>query len=133
MTAANTRVAPAEPVELTARVMQRFGNLRMLALTIRESVSADHNRWTACLRHADGFMLGPGYEIEAVVDRVGTGDAFAAGLIYGLRHYDTPADALAFAIAAGCLKHSISGDFNRVGVGEVERLMAGEASGRVRR
>jgi 2-dehydro-3-deoxygluconokinase len=118
---------------LTQTVMERFPSLSTLALSLRESRTADHHGWTACLRNQDGFLMGPYYEIPAIVDRVGTGDSFAAGLIYGLNHYDRGTAALAFATAAGCLKHSISGDFNRVSVDEVRRLMAGETSGRVQR
>jgi len=118
---------------LTAEVMQAFPNLKLLALTLRSSRSADRNRLTACLRHAAGFVTGPAYAIDDIVDRVGSGDAFAAGLIYGLRQLSGPDAALAFATAAACLKHGIPGDFNRVSVGEVERLVAGDASGRVRR
>ena len=73
------------------------------------------------------------YEITDIVDRVGGGDSFAAGLIYGLNSYDDDRQALEFATAASCLKHSIAGDFNRVAVAEVEALMKGEASGRVQR
>ena len=73
------------------------------------------------------------YEIMDIVDRVGGGDSFASGLIYGLNAYDDRQQALEFAVAASCLKHSISGDFNRVSVAEVERLLGGDASGRVQR
>ena len=81
-----------------------------------------------------GFHLAPSYDILPIVDRVGGGDAFAGGLIYGLRRYkDDPQKALDFAAAAACLKHSVSGDFNAVSVAEVETLMGGDASGRVSR
>ena len=73
------------------------------------------------------------YDITHIVDRVGGGDAFAAGLIYGLRRYEEPQRALDFAVAASCLKHSIFGDFNLVSVDEVEKLMGGDVSGRVSR
>lgn len=118
---------------LTEKVMQAFPNLKAIAVTLRESHSADRNGWSACLRDADGFTVAPRYELTDIVDRVGGGDSFAAGLIYGLNHYNTGEDALRFATAASCLKHSISGDFNRVSVAEVEKLMAGDASGRVQR
>jgi 2-dehydro-3-deoxygluconokinase len=118
---------------LSAEVLDRFPNLSTIAITLRESLSADRNGWSACARGADGFHVAPLYEITDIVDRVGGGDSFAAGLIYGLTHCPTLADALAFATAASCLKHTIGGDFNRVGVGEVETLMAGDASGRVQR
>ena len=73
------------------------------------------------------------YEITDIIDRVGGGDSFASGLIYGLNAHDDPQQALEFAVAASCLKHSISGDFNRATVAEVTRLMGGDASGRVQR
>jgi 2-dehydro-3-deoxygluconokinase len=118
---------------LTAKVMEKFPNLSTLAITLRESHSADRNGWSACLRNGSEFLVAPHYEIADIVDRVGAGDSFAAGLIYGLTRYGNEAEALAFATAAGSLKHSISGDFNRVSVMDVERLMRGDASGRVQR
>lgn len=118
---------------LSAKVLEAFPNLSTIAITLRESLSADRNGWSACARGADGFHVAPRYELTDIVDRVGGGDSFAAGLIFGLTHYATLAEALAFATAASCLKHTISGDFNRVGVAEVEKLMAGDASGRVQR
>jgi len=71
--------------------------------------------------------------IDDIIDRVGGGDSFSAGLIYGLTHYNNHGDALEFAVAASCLKHSIGGDFNRVDVSDVEKLMGGDGSGRVLR
>jgi 2-dehydro-3-deoxygluconokinase len=118
---------------LTASVMDAFPNLSALAITLRESHSADRNGWSACLRTGEEFLEAPHYEICDIVDRVGSGDSFAAGLIYGLNRYRNAADALSFATAAACLKHSLCGDFNRVSVAEVERLMDGDASGRVQR
>jgi len=119
--------------QLTAEVMRRFPNLSTLAITLRESHSADHNGWSACLRSRSGFSVAPHYDITDIVDRVGGGDSFAAGLIYGLTQLKNDSEALAFATAASCLKHSISGDFNRVSVAEVNALMGGDASGRVQR
>jgi 2-dehydro-3-deoxygluconokinase len=118
---------------LTATVMGEFPNLSTLAITIRDSQSADRNGWSACLRQGDRFCVGPRYELTRIVDRVGAGDAFSAGLIYGLGRYADAANALGFATAAGCLKHSVSGDFNRVSIAEVESLASGDASGRIRR
>jgi 2-dehydro-3-deoxygluconokinase len=118
---------------LTRQVMETFPNLSAVAITLRESRSADINGWSACLRDADGFHLGAHYDILDIVDRVGGGDAFAGGLIHGLVSGKPAGEALDFAIAASCLKHSIPGDFNRVSVAEVEQLMGGDASGRVRR
>lgn len=118
---------------LSEAVLARFPNLATVAITLRESKSADHNGWSACLRDKERFRVSTRYEITNIVDRVGGGDSFAAGLIYGLNTYDDRQQALEFAVAASCLKHSISGDFNRVTVAEVEKLMGGDASGRVQR
>jgi 2-dehydro-3-deoxygluconokinase len=81
----------------------------------------------------DEFITAPTYDIHFIVDRVGGGDAFMGGLIYGLRKYSSAEKALRFAVAASCLKHSVVGDFNQVTVAEAEALMAGDASGRVKR
>ncbi len=111
----------------------RFPCLHTVAITLRGSVSASHNRWSAMLWHAGQVYTAPGYEITPIVDRVGGGDSFMGGLIYGLKTYDDRGDALRFAVAASCLKHSIFGDFNLVSVDEVTKLMGGDASGRVSR
>ena len=118
---------------LTGKVLETFSDMSVIAVTLRESKSADRNGWSACLRNTDGFRLSKHYEISDMVDRVGGGDSFASGLIYGLNMYDDPQESLEFAVAASCLKHTISGDFNRTSVQEVLRLMGGDSSGRVRR
>jgi 2-dehydro-3-deoxygluconokinase len=118
---------------LTDKVLQTFPNLKMIAVTLRESHGADHNGWSACLNDRQQFLLSRKYEITDIVDRVGGGDAFAAGLIFALAGGRPPADALNFAVAASCLKHSIPGDFNRVSAEEVAKLCGGDASGRVQR
>ena len=111
-----------------------FPNLKTIAITLRGSISASHNTWSASLWDHGKFYVGPTFDIKHIVDRVGAGDAFAAGLIYGLRTYrNDPQAVLNFAIAASCLKHSIFGDFNMVTVADVEKLMAGDTSGRVSR
>ena len=114
-------------------VLRLYPNLKMIAITLRESKSADHNNWAACLNNGKSFLISRKYEITDIVDRVGGGDSFAAGLIYGLNAYESKQDALEFAVAASCLKHSILGDFNRVTKEEVAKLTQGDASGRVRR
>ncbi len=119
--------------KLTQKVLDKFPQMKTIAITLRESKSADHNGWAACLNDRDKFYLSRKYEITDIVDRVGGGDAFSGGLIYGLINYTNKEDALNFAVAASCLKHSISGDFNRVTKAEVEKLMGGDASGRVQR
>lgn len=119
--------------ELSEAVLKEYSNLKIIAITLRESVSADINGWSACLNDRDNFYISRKYEIRDIVDRVGGGDSFAAGLIYGLNKYESKQKALEFAVAASCLKHSISGDFNRVSVSDVEKLVGGDASGRVQR
>lgn len=119
--------------KLTGKVLSEFPNLKAIAVTLRESKSASHNRWSACMKDRDKFMLSRAYEITHIVDRVGTGDSFAAGLIYGLQKLPSHEDALEFAVAASCLKHSVPGDFHRCSVDEVEALLKGGGSGRVQR
>ncbi len=115
-------------------LVKRLPNLKTVAITLRSSVSASHNTWSGVLWQAGQFYVGPVFDITHIVDRVGGGDAFAAGLIYGLRKYtNDPQKALNFAIAVSCLKHTIFGDFNLVTVAEGENLMIGDASGRVSR
>ncbi|MEN6358046.1 MAG: sugar kinase [Armatimonadota bacterium] len=118
---------------LAGKVLDEFPNLKMIAITLRESKSADHNGWSACLHDRKEFHTSKHYDITDIVDRVGGGDSFAAGLIYGLVTEMGHQEALEFAVAASCLKHSIIGDFNRVTVSEVEKLAGGDASGRVQR
>ena len=118
---------------VAARVLEEFPNLDKQVITLRESHSADRNGWSAVLHNGKDFLVSRRYDITDIVDRVGAGDSFGAGLIYGLHAYGDDARALEFAAAASCLKHSILGDFNRVSVSEVEALVAGEASGRVQR
>ena len=118
---------------LSAKMLELYPNMSSIAITLRESKSADHNGWSACLRDRDGFKLSRHYEITDIVDRVGGGDSFASALIYGLNAYKDRQQSLEFAVAASCLKHSILGDFNLVTVSEVEKLMSGDGSGRVQR
>lgn len=118
---------------LSSRVLAEFPNLRAIAITLRESKGADSNGWSACMNTGGEFLVSRRYEITDIVDRVGTGDAFAAGLIFGLLTRGSDQQALEFATAASCLKHSIAGDFNRVSEAEVISLIGGNASGRVQR
>lgn len=135
-----TNVTQAESVEAVAyasvcrQLMQRFPKAKKVIITLRGSISASHNTWSGVLYNGDNFLEAPIYQITHIVDRVGGGDAFMGGLIYGLLHY--PEDdqrALNFAVAASALKHTIYGDANHVSVEEVEKLMLGDASGRVSR
>jgi 2-dehydro-3-deoxygluconokinase len=118
---------------IARRVLDEFPNLERQVITLRESRSADVNGWSAVLATRNTFRTSRQYEITDIVDRVGAGDSFCAGLIYGLLTYCDDARALEFATAASCLKHSIPGDFNRVSVAEAEALVHGEGSGRVQR
>ena len=118
---------------LSNAAMAAYPNLSSIAITLRESRSADTNGWSACLRDKDSFIVSKKYEIADIVDRVGGGDSFASALIYGMNAYESSQEALDFAVAASCLKHSISGDFNRVSVAEVQKLISGDGSGRVQR
>ena len=115
------------------KVLRAYPHMRMIAITLRESRSADSNGWAACLNDRTRFYESRRYEINDIVDRVGGGDSFAGGLLYGLTAYGDRQKALEFAVAASCLKHSILGDFNRVSISDVEKLMGGDGSGRVQR
>lgn len=118
---------------LSKKMLEEFPDMSVIAITLRESKSADRNGWSACMRDKDGFKLSRHYEITDIVDRVGGGDSFASGFIAGLNLYEDRQQSLEFAVAASCLKHSILGDFNRVSVAEAEKLMSGDGSGRVQR
>lgn len=118
---------------LSDEVLREFPDMKLIAITLRESTNANINGWAACLNDRQEFIESSRYEITDIVDRVGGGDSFSAGLIYGLNTCKSHRDALEFAVAASCLKHSINGDFNRVDVTDVEKLMGGDGSGRVLR
>ena len=119
--------------KLTDRVLESYPNLKLIAVTLRESKSASHNGWSACLNDRKQFLASRHYEITHIVDRVGGGDSFAAGLIYGLLNLEGSPEALEYAVAGSCLKHSIPGDFNRFTAEEVMALVKGGGSGRVQR
>lgn len=120
--------------KLTAKVKAAYPNVSVVAVTLRESHSADYNGWSAALSGKTGFYLSRKYEMTDIVDRVGGGDSFSAGLIFGLLEYPNDEEmALNFAVAASCLKHSIPGDFNLTTRKEVEALCKGDGSGRVQR
>lgn len=118
---------------LAEKVLRAYPNLQTIAITLRESKSASHNGWSACLHDGSEFLLSRHYEITHIVDRVGGGDSFAGGLIYGLLALGSKREALEFAVAASCLKHSLPGDFNRFTLDEVKTLLKGDGSGRVQR
>jgi 2-dehydro-3-deoxygluconokinase len=126
------RVDPEEYARAAEELIRRFG-LRHAATTLRGSRSASSNTWAAILSDGTTAWASRLYEIEPIVDRVGAGDAFAGGLIYGLMSGIDQRATIEFATAASCLKHSIPGDFNQVSIAEVNRLVGGDASGRVQR
>ena len=116
------------------QLMKRFPRAKKVIITLRGSINANHNTWGGVLWDGKTLYESPRYDITHIVDRVGGGDSFMGGLIYGLLSF--PGDdqrALNFAVAASCLKHTIFGDYNQVTVAEVENLMKGDASGRVAR
>lgn len=119
--------------KLSAKVLAAYPKARAIAITLRESHSASHNGWSACYYDRQQFIVSRHYDITHIVDRVGGGDSFAGGLIFGLLALPDAKAALEFAVAASCLKHSIPGDFNRFSREEVEGLVKGGGSGRVQR
>jgi 2-dehydro-3-deoxygluconokinase len=119
--------------ELTDKILDLYPHLQKIAITLRESHSADYNGWSAVLNNRKEFLISKKYEIHNIVDRVGTGDTFAAGLIYGINNLSSDKEALEFAVAASCLKHSIPGDLPLLSVEEVNSLAGGTGSGRVQR
>ena len=119
--------------KITSTVLKTYPNVKKAAVTLRESFSADYNGWSAVLNNGERFIVSKRYEIHNIVDRVGGGDTFSAGLIYGLNNLDGDEAALEFAVAASCLMHTISGDLPLISKSEAEKLAAGQASGRVQR
>lgn len=118
-------------IEVAKEISERF-HCHTVAITLRKSISASDNKWSAMLYQGGQAHFSKEYAIH-IVDRVGGGDSFGAGLIYGLRHFEKPQEIIEFAVAASCLKHSIEGDYNRVTVDEVLTLANGDGSGRVQR
>ncbi len=117
--------------QVATQLMERF-KLKYVAITLRESFSASENGWSALLYDGQQFVKSREYKIH-IVDRVGGGDSFCGALIYALLADYTPQQAVDFAVAASCLKHTIPGDFNHVTLAEVEALAGGDGSGRVQR
>ena len=116
------------------QLMARFPKAKKVIITLRGSINANHNTWGGVLWDGKQLFQSPRYDITHIVDRVGGGDSFMGGLIYGLLTWpEDDQKALNFAVAASCLKHTIFGDFNQVTVAEVENLMKGDGSGRVSR
>jgi len=120
-------------ISVGKQLMEKFPRCKKAIITLRGSISASHNTWSGVLYDGKDLFTAPTYQITDIVDRVGGGDSFMGGLIYGLINYENDQEALNFAVAASCLKHTIYGDANLATVEEVEKLMSGDASGRVAR
>ncbi len=134
VTATHGGVDGAEFRSVCSQMMERFPRAKKVIVTLRGSINANHNTWRGVLYDGKTLFESPSYDITHIVDRVGGGDSFMGGLIYGLISFvGDDQKALNFAVAASCLKHTIYGDFNLVTVDEVEKLMGGDASGRVNR
>lgn len=127
------KLDPRKYQVLCEKMLEAYPNLQYQAVTLRESFSANHNGWSACLHNGEDFFLSTHYDITDIVDRVGGGDSFSSGLIYGLSMDMGDEAALEFATAASCLKHTIPGDANLTTLNEVKELIAGKGTGRVQR
>ncbi len=126
------RIVHDSYVVVARQLVDRFG-FRRVAITLRESISASRNRWAGLLLQDGQAYLSRQYDITPIIDRVGAGDSFSGALIHGLLEGWDPQHTIEFAAAASCLKHAVLGDFNLVSTAEVEALVGGDASGRVRR
>ena len=120
-------------ISVCQQMKKKFPRCKKMAITLRGAINANHNTWGGVLYNGKELLESRRYDITDIVDRVGGGDSFMGGLIFGLLHYNDDKKALEFATAASCLKHTLKGDFNWVTVQEVENLMGGDASGRVKR
>lgn len=132
-TATKGEVNAAEFESVCRQLMEKFPKAKKIIITLRGSINANHNTWAGVLYDGKQLHQSAKYDITHIVDRVGGGDAFMGGLIYGLLTYGDDRKALDFGVAASCLKHTIFGDYNQVSVAEVEKLLKGDASGRVSR
>lgn len=120
-------------ISVCQQMMHKFPRCKKMAVTLRGAINANHNTWGGVLYDGNHLIESRRYDITDIVDRVGGGDSFMGGLIYGLLHYKDDKQALEFATAASCLKHTLKGDFNWVTVSDVENLMNGDVNGRVKR
>ena len=129
----NGNVDQTSFLSVCQQMMERFPRCKKMVVTLRGAINANHNTWGGVLYNGKELIESRRYDITDIVDRVGGGDSFMGGLIFGLQHYKDDRKALEFATAASCLKHTLKGDFNWMTVQEVENLMNGDASGRVKR
>lgn len=120
-------------VSVCQQMMNRFPRCQKMAVTLRGAINANHNTWGGVLYDGNKLYQSSRYDITDIMDRVGGGDSFMGGLIYGLLHYKDDQKALDYATAASCLKHTIKGDYNQMNVSDVENLIEGDTSGRVKR
>ena len=132
-TKTNGTVDQSSFLSVCQQMMERFPRCKKMVVTLRGAINANHNTWGGVLYNGKELIESRRYDITDIVDRVGGGDSFMGGLIFGLLHYQDDHKALEFATAASCLKHTLKGDYNWVTRGEVENLMGGNASGRVQR
>lgn len=129
----NGSINQATFLSVCQQMMKRFPQCKKMVVTLRGAINANHNTWGGILYDGKKLFESPRYDITDIVDRVGGGDSFMGGLIYGLTHYQDDQKALDFATAASALKHTQKGDYNWATVEEVENLMSGNTSGRVKR
>ncbi len=129
----NGNVDQSSFLSVCQQMMERFPRCKKMVVTLRGAINANHNTWGGVLYNGKELIESRRYDITDIVDRVGGGDSFMGGLIFGLLHYQDDRKALEFATTASCLKHTLKGDYNWVTVQEVESLMSGDASGRVKR
>ena len=129
----NGNVDQTSFLSVCQQMMERFPRCKKMVVTLRGAINANHNTWGGVLYNGEELIESRRYDITDIVDRVGGGDSFMGGLIFGLLHYNDDRKALEFATAASCLKHTLKGDYNWVTVQEVENLMSGDSSGRVKR
>ena len=129
----NGKVDQSSFLSVCQQMMERFPRCKKMVVTLRGAINANHNTWGGVLYNGKELIESRRYDITDIVDRVGGGDSFMGGLIFGLLHYKDDCKALEFATAASCLKHTLKGDYNWTTVQDVENLMGGDASGRVKR
>lgn len=129
----NGEIDQSSFLSVCQQMMERFPRCKKMVVTLRGAINANHNTWGGVLYNGKELLTSRRYDITDIVDRVGGGDSFMGGLIFGLLHYKDDSKALEFATAASCLKHTIKGDFNWSTIQEVENLMNGDTSGRVKR